>query len=124
MKDVAIKVFKQYDAGLPNSAAELTRNYSDMRYELNKLSTLRHPFIVVFVGVLTNPHCFVLEWAPLGSLEGLRGEHYDKGISFCPTSLLLVLLQVRHTHTLFKLPVHVHFVSTLTSAPCTQHIHT
>ena len=65
-----------------------------MRYELNKLSTMKHAFVVRFVGVLTNPLCFVLEWAPGKSLEHTRMAHVEANSSICPTALFLVLLQV------------------------------
>ena len=76
---MAVKVFDQADMGLNLSMGhiELTRSYSDMRYEINKLSMLNHPNIVRFVGVITNPHCFVLEWAPLQSLEHQRGRQEE-----------------------------------------------
>ena len=81
---------------LPNTAAELTRSYSDMRFELNKLSTLRHPYVVKFIGVLTNPHSFVLEWAPLKSLEHIRQNYAHQKERFCPTSISKVLMQVNY----------------------------
>ena len=92
--EVAIKIFVQGDSVQISSAMELAKNYADMRYELNKLSTMKHPFIVRFVGVLTNPLCFVLEWAPGKSLEHIRKAHSDMSRSICPTTLSLVLLQV------------------------------
>ena len=91
---MAVKLFEQLDDILPNTAAELTRSYSDMRFELNKLSTLCHPYIVKFIGVLTNPHSFVLEWAPLKSLEHIRQKHAYNNKPFCPTSISKVLMQV------------------------------
>ena len=84
----------QHDAVQPSSASELAKSYADMRYELNKLSTMSHRFVVRFVGVLTNPLCFVLEWAPGKSLEHVRRDHTDARSSVCPTTLFLVLLQV------------------------------
>ena len=92
--EVAVKLFEQLDDLLPNTAAELTRSYSDMRFELNKLSTLSHPYIVKFIGVLTNPHSFVLEWAPLKSLEHIRQQHAKEKEPFCPMSIAKVLMQV------------------------------
>ena len=92
--EVAVKLFEQLDDLLPNTAAELTRSYSDMRFELNKLSTLSHPYIVKFIGVLTNPHSFVLEWAPLKSLEHIRQQHAKEKEPFCPASVAKVLMQV------------------------------
>ena len=92
--EVAVKIFEQFDSGLPDSVTELTKNYSDMRYELNKLSSLHHSYIVRFIGVFTNPHCFVLEWAPKMSLEAIRQSHATSESNLCPLSIILVLLQV------------------------------
>ena len=93
--EVAIKIFVQFDSTqLASSATELAKNYADMRYELNKLSTMKHAFIVRFMGVFTNPLCFVLEWAPDKSLEHIRQAHTKTNTSVCPTSLFLTLLQV------------------------------
>ena len=94
---MAVKIFDQ-DGGtlIPETAVELTKSYSDMRYELNKLSSLNHPFVVRFIGVFTNPHCFLLEWAPFRSLEHIRKMHEKPRASFCPTSIFLTLLQVRN----------------------------
>lgn len=98
---VAVKVFDQAEVGfnLPLGNMEVTRSYSDMRYELNKLCTLEHENIVRFVGVFTNPHCFVLEWAPLMSLEHQRERHEKAGVSMCYSSILSVLSQVRTVGT-------------------------
>ena len=92
--EVAIKIFVQQDSVQPSSATELARNYADMRYELNKLSKMDHKYIVRFMGMLTNPLCFVLEWAPGMSLEHVRSDYLDTKSSLCPSALLLVLLQV------------------------------
>ena len=93
---MAVKLFEQdnTDPSFSQNQDELTRSYSDMRYELNKFCSLRHPYIIQFIGVITNPHCFVLEWAPLQSLESQRAEHSEAGMSMCYTSILQVLLQV------------------------------
>ena len=92
--DVAVKVFEQPEGRPSSAAADITRSYADMRYELNKLSTLSHPYIVRFIGVLTNPHCFVLEWAPFKSLEHIRQEHNYRESYICARSIFEVLLQV------------------------------
>ena len=94
---MAIKIFVQTDSVKQSSATELAKNYADMRYELNKLSTLAHPLIVKFVGVLTNPLCFVLEWAPGMSLEHVRRDHISANKSICSSALFFMLLQVRST---------------------------
>lgn len=92
--EVAVKLFEQDDLTLAQTHSELTRSYSDMRYELNKICSLEHPYIIKFIGVITNPHCFVLEWACLLSLENQRAEHDKADTSMCLTSILYVLLQV------------------------------
>ena len=92
--EVAVKIFSRYDDTSCDSSTELIKNYSDMRYELNKLSSLEHPHIVRFIGVFTNPHCFVLEWAPEKTLQHIHQKHAENSINFCTTSLFLVLLQV------------------------------
>ncbi len=93
-----MKLFDQIDTTLPLSQVELTRSYSDMRYELNKLCSLRNPHIVEFIGIITNPHCFLLEWAPMMSLESQRAEYERANSSMCYTTILYVLLQVRKTN--------------------------
>ena len=92
--EVAVKIFSRYDDTSCDSSTELIKNYSDMRYELNKLSSLEHPHIVRFIGVFTNPHCFVLEWAPEKTLQHIHQKHAENSVNFCTTSLFLVLLQV------------------------------
>ena len=91
-----MKLFDQIDTTLPLAQAELTRSYSDMRYELNKLCSLRNPHIVEFIGIITNPHCFLLEWAPMMSLENQRAEYERVNASMCFTTILYVLLQVKN----------------------------
>ena len=93
--EVAVKVFDQSEMGFMSLGhQEVTRSYSDMRYELNKLCTLSHAYIVRFVGLFTNPHCFVLEWAPLQSLEHLRARQKQAKIGMCFFSILKILCQV------------------------------
>ena len=96
--EVAVKIFSRYDDTSCDSSTELIKNYSDMRYELNKLSSLEHPHIVRFIGVFTNPHCFVLEWAPEKTLQHIHQKHAENSVNFCTTSLFLVLLQVDNSN--------------------------
>ena len=110
--DVAVKVFDQPDAGPIDVTSEIIRSYADMRYELNKLSTLDHPYIVRFIGVLTNPHSFVLEWAPMKSLEHIRANHAQHHTPLCAQSIFLTLLQVscaQITSSTFDLAMAVNF---------------
>ena len=92
---MAVKVFDQPDTGLHDVSTEIIRSYGDMRYELNKLSLLKHPYIVRFIGVLTNPHSFVLEWAPEKSLEHIRVTHAQYESPVCAAALFQTLVQVR-----------------------------
>ena len=92
--EVAVKEFKT-SPGVSDMTNELMKTYSDMRYELNKLSMLRHRHVVKFVGLLTQPRSFVLEWAPLTSLESIRKVHEMSMDHFCPCTLYLILMQVR-----------------------------
>jgi hypothetical protein len=90
-----------YDAEL-----EVIKSYSDMRYEINKLCTMNHNYVVKFIGLLSNPRSFVLEWAPLMSLEKIRQtheaqfqnpDHVGEYFHLCPVSIYLVLIQVSIT---------------------------
>ena len=96
---VAVKIFERFD-DIGDVSAELTKNYASMRYELNKLHQLDHPYVVKLIGVITNPHSFVLEWAPLFSFELLRKQHAERETHMCPTSLALAMLQVLVSLTL------------------------
>ncbi len=77
-----------------NEQTNEVKKYSDMRYEINKLSVLNHDYIVKFVGVVARPPSFVLEWAPLMSLEKIRVLHEKQRCPICPVSLYITLLQV------------------------------
>eukprot|EP00731_Ephydatia_muelleri_P024118 Em0016g389a len=92
-QDVAVKIFERFD-DVGDVTTELTKNYAAMRYELNKLHQLDHPYVVKLVGVITNPHSFVLEWATLFSFELLRKQYGEKKVNMCPTSVALAMLQV------------------------------
>ena len=94
-QDVAVKIFQQFSISAESDATELTSNYASMRYELNRLSLVNHPYVVKLMGVITNPHSFVLEWAPRVSFELERKRHLRLAAYMCPTSLALAMLQVR-----------------------------
>ena len=99
-REVAVKEFRSSDMDY-DAELEVVKSYADMRYELNKLNMMEHGFIVKFVGLLTNPWSFILEWAPLMSLEKIRKSYEEQFKTpsaqyhyLCPVSLYLVLLQV------------------------------
>ena len=98
--EVAVKEFRSTDMDY-DAELEVVKSYADMRYELNKLCMMEHKYIVKFVGLLTNPRSFILEWAPLMSLEKIRDKHESSLQNsksdfhhFCPVSLYLIMLQV------------------------------
>ena len=99
-REVAVKEFRSSDMDY-DAELEVVKSYADMRYELNKLCTMEHTFVVEFVGLLTNPWSFILEWAPLMSLEKIRKSYEEQFRThkpeyhyLCPVSLYLILLQV------------------------------
>ena len=93
MTDLSMTViFRDIPTISENDMTTELMTYSDMRYELNML---HHRYVVKFVGLLTHPRSFVLEWAPLMSLDSIRKTHSQSGKHLCPCSLYLVLMQVR-----------------------------
>lgn len=91
---VAVKEFVVDEMMGQGAEMDEVKKYSDMRYEINKLNVLNHDFIVKFVGVVARPPSFVLEWAPLMSLEKIRSNHERHRTPICPVSLYITLLQV------------------------------
>ena len=91
--DVALKTFRCSEMDY-TVQLEVVKTYADMRYELNKLSVLDHEYVVKFIGLLPNPWSFILEWAPLMSLEKLHSSHEQNMSHFCPSSLFVALMQV------------------------------
>ena len=48
-----------------------TKAYIEVRAEVSILQNLHHPHIIDFIGVVLQPLCFILEWAPGGSLSSV-----------------------------------------------------
>ena len=109
---VAVKEFIVEDMVDYNAETEIVKKYADMRYEINKLSMLEHEYVVKFVGLVTRPPSFVLEWAPLMSLEKIRQSHEKQRCSICPVSLYITMLQVHvcrlHPYPRPHVPMHKH----------------
>jgi len=96
-KYVALKCFtnlmingKQRDLSLQ----DLTFMYSDLRLELNKLSTVDHPHIVQFLGLCRISFSLVLEWAPKGNLEHIITEYRLANTCICPDAVAKTVYQV------------------------------
>ena len=81
---------KQMDLSLQ----DLTFMYSDLRLELNKLSTVDHPHIVQFLGLCLISFSLVLEWAPKGSLEQIITEYRLASTWICPDAVAKTVYQV------------------------------
>jgi len=73
---------------------ELAMWYSDMRLEVNKLSTVDHPNIVQFLGLCVVSFSIILEWAPKGNLDQMIDEHRIADTWICPDVVALTMHQV------------------------------
>ena len=73
---------------------ELAMWYSDMRLEVNKLSTVDHPNIVQFLGLCVVSFSIILEWAPKGNLDQMIDEYRIADTWICPDVVALTVHQV------------------------------
>ena len=60
---------------------------------------LEHGRVVRFYGITLQPVGFVMEWAGLGSLDGVITRYHSRGLHVCPDSVFAVTKQVRDSHT-------------------------
>ncbi|XP_064192700.1 leucine-rich repeat serine/threonine-protein kinase 1 isoform X1 [Anguilla rostrata] len=67
---------------------DASRNFSEFRQEASMLHSLQHPCIVALLGISVHPLCFVLQLAPLGSLNTVLEEH-AKGAQYMPLGHML-----------------------------------
>ena len=58
------------------------------------LHRLDHPNIIDFIGVVLQPLCFILEWAPNGSLSSLFKKFRKVDARISPGALQSTALQV------------------------------
>lgn len=58
------------------------------------LHRLDHPNIIDFIGVVLQPLCFILEWAPNGSLSSLFKKFRKVDARISPSALQSTALQV------------------------------
>ncbi|KAI0237313.1 Leucine-rich repeat serine/threonine-protein kinase 1 [Lamellibrachia satsuma] len=62
----------------------LLQAFQQLRQEVGVLSRLRHPCLVSLLRVDTSRLCFVLEYAPLGSLRSVLDTQLDKRVGTAP----------------------------------------
>lgn len=70
--------------------------FSQVRAEVSILQSLRHPHIIEFIGVLLSPLCFILEWAPGGSLSSIFHKYRKMDARIGPLTLQQTAYQVGH----------------------------
>ena len=69
-----------------------------VRAEVSKLSPLNHPNVIQFVGVVLHPLCFILEWAPGGSLKSIIEKYRKVDARISPMALQNTAFQVFHNY--------------------------
>jgi len=111
--DVALKCFiNLYINGklMEIELKDLAMRYSDMRSEVNKLSTVNHPNIVQFLGLCVVSFSILLEWAPKGNLEHVINEHRIADTWICPDAVAATVHQVcfiNHMYCIHMYNYHV-----------------
>jgi len=61
------------------------------------LHRLQHPYVIDFIGVVLQPLCFILEWAPGGSLHSILQKYRKLDARVSPKALKKTAYQVRLT---------------------------
>ena len=80
--------------------------YTQVRAEVSILSHLNHPNVIEFVGVVLHPLCFILEWAPGGSLKSIIEKYRKVDARISPMALQNSAYQVKY----FISRVHLGYV--------------
>jgi len=65
-----------------------------VRAEVSILQSLCHSHIIEFIGVLLSPLCFILEWAPGGSLSSVFHKYRKMDARIGPLTLQRTAYQV------------------------------
>ena len=71
-----------------------TKAYIEVRAEVSILQTLKHAHVIEFVGVVLQPLCFVLEWAPMGGLSSTLKKYRKVDARIGPITLHETAYQV------------------------------
>ena len=77
------------------SSETATKAYMEVRAEVSILHSLVHPNVIEFIGVVLQPLCFILEWAPGGSLSSIFQKYRKQDARIGPLTLQRVTQQVR-----------------------------
>ena len=64
---------------------------------MSLLHRLRHPYVIDFIGVVLHPLCFILEWAPGGSLHSVLQKYKKMDGRISPRALQKTAYQVMYT---------------------------
>lgn len=65
-----------------------------VRAEVSLLHRLKHPYVIDFIGVVLQPLCFILEWAPGGSLDSVLHKYRKLDARVAPRALQKTAHQV------------------------------
>lgn len=65
-----------------------------VRAEVSLLHRLHHPYVIDFIGVVLQPLCFILEWAPGGSLHSVLQKYKKMDGRISPRTLQKTAYQV------------------------------
>ena len=90
--EVAIKVDKQDSKHF--SIENAAKAYTEIRAEVGILKDLHHENVIQFMGIVLKPLCFLLEWAPRGSLHGILSAYSNADARISPWSLVETARQV------------------------------
>ncbi len=90
--EVAIKIDKQDHKHF--NVENAAKAYNEIRAEVAILKDLQHENVIQFIGIVLNPLCFVLEWAPKGSLHGILTSYNNADARISPWTLTETARQV------------------------------
>ena len=96
--EVAIKIDRMDSRKYSSETA--TKAYVEVRAEVSILHSLVHPNVIEFIGVVLQPLCFILEWAPGGSLSSIFQKYRKQDARIGPLTLQRVTQQVSVTAVL------------------------
>ena len=91
-REIAVKIDKQDRKHFNMETA--TKAYNEIRAEVAILKDLRHDYVIEFIGLTLQPLCFLLEWAPLGSLHNILTSYLKNEARLSPWTLVETARQV------------------------------
>lgn len=111
-REVALKLLQPYDPGSDAEHSDILayrmiksnwerepfecvcKSYCTARHEVNILQTIRHPNIVLFIGLCIRPLAIVLELAPMGCLTDVFKNYKKSGMYIDQYSAQKTILQI------------------------------